>query len=38
MNLRTSLIEGYISILHGMNPDKEKEVVINQTEIESHAM
>jgi hypothetical protein len=38
MNLRTSLIDGYISILHGMNPDKEKDVLLTQQEIESHAM
>ncbi len=26
MRLRTALIDGYISILHGMNSDREKQV------------
>ena len=26
MKLRTALIDGYLSILHGMNPDKEKQL------------
>jgi hypothetical protein len=25
MNLRAALIDAFLSILHGMNPDKEKE-------------
>lgn len=40
MKLRTALIDGYISILHGMNPDKDSQAnqVISQADIEKHAM
>lgn len=40
MRLRTALIDGYISILHGMNPDKDSQVHqdINQVDIDNHAM
>lgn len=40
MKLRTALIDGYISILHGMNPDKDNKAhqVISQADIDTHAM
>ena len=37
--LRSSLVDAYISILHGMNPDKDKPelAIIPQHEIDTHA-
>jgi hypothetical protein len=44
MKLRSSLIESYIAILHGMNPDKEEQekkkipVLISPAVVDQHAM
>ena len=37
--LRSSLVDAYISILHGMNPDREKgPAIIAQHDIDTHAL